>query len=89
LIYRIINSFQHLDNGVFECQEKIQFMLPEWLKENTRLKHNTCSFTWRREQNKFLLWINDSIESNVPSNNGIEDSFNVIEEQRSDKCSLQ
>ncbi|CAF4433231.1 unnamed protein product [Rotaria socialis] len=89
LIYQIINGFQHLDNGVFECQEKIQFMLPEWLKGNTRLKHNTCSFTWRREQNKFLLWINDSIEPSVPSNNDIEDSSNVIEEQRSDKCSLQ
>lgn len=61
LICHIINGFQNLGNVVLHLPRKRKSISEEWLIENTRLRDNKCSFTYRFETNRFLLWINNSV----------------------------
>ncbi|CAF3814433.1 unnamed protein product [Rotaria sordida] len=89
LICQIINGFHHLENGIFQFNGIIKPISNEWLKENTRLNNKTCSFTCRSEPNKFLIWISNSIVPTIHLKDNIAENFNSIQDQRSDKCSLQ
>ncbi|CAF3000444.1 unnamed protein product [Rotaria sp. Silwood2] len=89
LMCQIINDFHHLGNGVFQFNDIIKPISKEWLKENTCLNNKTCSFTCRSESNRFLIWINNSVEPIIHLKDNIAKNFNFIQDQRSDKCSLQ
>jgi hypothetical protein len=83
LICHIINNLYQLENSIFNFHELTKHISQDWIKENTRLGNNTYSFTCRNESNRFLLWISNSI-----TNKSIYYK-DQIQEQSSDKCSLQ
>ena len=60
-IASIIDSFYHLENGIFELRELSKPISSEWLRENTRLHHDVSSFTCRNESKRFLVWISNTV----------------------------
>ena len=65
LLCQLINSFHRLENGIFQFPKVIKPISDDWLKEHTRLLQDTCSFTYRSESNRFLLWISNTVSMKI------------------------
>ncbi|CAF1607607.1 unnamed protein product [Adineta steineri] len=88
-ICQIINDFHQLENIVFHFYTIIKPISYQWLKSNTRLNKNSCSFTYQNESQEILLWINNSISSTIHSEHKLPIILNVVQERRSNQCLLQ
>ncbi|CAF3641448.1 unnamed protein product [Adineta steineri] len=89
LICQIINDFHQLENIRFHFYTIIKPISYQWLKNNTRLNKNSCSFTYQNESQEILLWINNSMTSTIHSEGELSINLNVVQERRSNQCLLQ